>query len=138
MDQSPDVPLASDEELARLRDIRLHLLRLHKTLLDAERVRYEREHGRVAGPFQLLHLVTNDPAFAWLRPLSALIVEFDERMDGDEPLTAAAARVLRDEARVLTTPNEGGDQAQRNYHWALQESPEALMAHGRVMRLLGT
>lgn len=54
------------------------LLELHKTLLDAVRADYEREHGPVPGPGALLQLVTQDAAFAWLRPLSMLLVELDD------------------------------------------------------------
>src|SRR5690349_1128524 len=48
------------------------LLRVHKALLDHERVRYERERGRVGGPGEFLQIVINDPWFAWLRPVSEL------------------------------------------------------------------
>jgi hypothetical protein len=54
------------------------LLDLHKQLLDLVRADYEREHGPIGGPGPLLQLVTQDPAFAWLRPLSMLLVEMDD------------------------------------------------------------
>src|SRR5256885_17202834 len=94
----------SDSE--KLREVRQSLLRLHKALLDGERTRYEREHGRVDDGLRLLNLVANDPWFAWLRQLSALIVQIDERLDSDEPLTAADAKMLRGEARALGSPGD--------------------------------
>jgi hypothetical protein len=57
-----------------LKDLRHGLLRLHKALLDSEQVTYERINGRVASSGQLLQLVMTDPWFAWLRPLSHLVV----------------------------------------------------------------
>lgn len=135
MATSPDAP-ASQEEIERLREIRLALLRLHKALLDVERTRFERDFGRVQSGFAFLKLVVHDPAFAWLRPLSALIVEFDERLDADDPLTAAGARRLRDEARSLTTPEKGGSEYAHNYDRAMQESPDVLLLHRAVAQAL--
>jgi hypothetical protein len=73
------------------------LLGLHKMLLDIVRAEYEREHGAIGGPGPLLQLVTQDPAFAWLRPLSMLLVEMDDptevaRAGGVRPLVEAAFR----------------------------------------------
>lgn len=84
-----------------VRDVRHALLVLHKKLLDAERARYERANGRVPGPGALLQLVLSDPWFAWLRPLSAFVVQVDERLEGDEPLEPAEALALLDQARAL-------------------------------------
>ena len=45
------------------------------------RIEYEREHGRVASSGDLLQLVAFDPTFAWLHPLSELIVQLDELVE---------------------------------------------------------
>ena len=58
-------------------EVRRSLLDLHKALLDAQQIRYEREHGRVRSSGELLGLVLEHPAFAWLRSLSALIARLD-------------------------------------------------------------
>jgi hypothetical protein len=129
--------LASAEERSRIAAIRNSLLALHKILLETERVRYERVNGRVNDMFQLLNLTINDPAFAWLRPMSALIVQIDEQLDDKEnPLTTAQAAALRSEVRELIGPNQIGSEFQRNYHWALQESPDAVIAHSATVRAL--
>ena len=129
--------IASVEDRSRIVTIRNSLLALHKILLETERVRYERVNGRINDMFQLLNLTINDPAFAWLRPLSSLIVQIDEQLDDKEnPLTAAQASALRDEVRQLLGPNQVGSDFQRNYHWALQESPDAVIAHSAAVRSL--
>lgn len=131
---APATP-ASDSDRKQLLTIRNTLLTLHKILLETERVRYERANGRVNDAFQLLNLTINDPAFAWLRPLSALIVQIDEKLDDkDEPMTAAQAKAMRSEIRELLTPSQTGGDFQRNYHWALQESPDAVIAHSAAIR----
>jgi hypothetical protein len=128
---------ASEAQRTQIVAIRNSLLALHKVLLETERVRYERANGRITDMFQLLNLTIHDPAFAWLRPLSALIVQIDERLDDkDKPLTAEDAVNLRKEVREMLTPNQVGADFQRNYHWVLQESPEAVIAHSASVRVL--
>ena len=126
---------ALPEERAHILGIRNSLLALHKILLELERQRYERTNGRINDMFQLLNLTINDPAFAWLRPLSAFIVEIDERADDKEKLmTSAEVAAFLKQARALLTPNQVGNDFQRNYHWALQESPEVVIAHGALLK----
>jgi len=130
-----DAP-ASEAALKQLRDVRKGLLRLHKTLLDAERVHYERVNGRIEGGGILLQLLIHDPWFGWLRPLSELVVQIDERLDADEPTRVSQAKALIDQAKSLLRPSEGGDVFQENYHAALQQTPDVVIAHHEVSVLL--
>ena len=50
--------------------IRDALREVHRALIDVVRAQYEKEHGPVGGPAELLRLLTEDPFFEWLRPLS--------------------------------------------------------------------
>jgi hypothetical protein len=128
---------ATPEERRDLTSIRNQLLAFHKILLELERQRYERTNGRITDMFQLLNLTINDPAFSWLRPLSALIVEIDEKLDDkDEPMTSDQIKAVRKEIRQLLTPSQVGTDFQRNYHWALQESPDAVISHGTLIKAL--
>ena len=71
------------------------LTRSDKALLDAERETYERVHGQITGG-ELLQLAINHEQFAWLHPVSELIVRLDELLDADGPATADdAGRRLR-------------------------------------------
>lgn len=121
-----------------LGDVRMALLRLHKQLLDAEQQRYERDNGRVSSGGALLQLVIHDPAFAWLRPLSGLVVQIDEEIEGDEPMTDERARAMIGEIRSMLIADEEGAVFQKNYHRALQDAPEIVIAHREVTRLLDT
>src|SRR5258706_12368031 len=69
-----------------VQQLRHSILELHKALLDAQRIRYEREHGRIQSAGELLGLVLEHPTFAWLRQLSALIARLDEGMEMREEL----------------------------------------------------
>lgn len=132
-----DTAPASPADLERLRELRHALLALHKALLDDEQQRYEREHGRLESGGRLLQLLVSDPSFAWLRVLSALIVQIDERLDADEPLVTGDVKQLRDDVRTSITSNADGGDFQRNYARALQSSPQVVMLQGRVAQLLG-
>ena len=123
------------EELQRLlRQLRAGLLRLHKALLDSERAAYERVHGQVnAG--ELLQLAINHEQFAWLRPVSELIVSIDEMLDAEEA-TKEEADALVSQAGSLLKPSETGSEFERRYYAAIQREPEVVLAHGDVMRTL--
>lgn len=119
-----------------LERVRMSLLRLHKKLLDAERERYEREHGRIENGSALLQLVINDPFFAWLRKLSELVVEIDERMEGEEPMNDEGARAMFDQIRTMMQPSPRGDAFQQNYDRVVQENPDVVIAHVELTRVL--
>ncbi len=132
----PTDPLASAAQLAWLAEVRTALLRLHKQLLEAEKIRYERTQGRIEGGLAFLQLLTTDPWFAWLRPIGALIVEIDDAADAKDPVFAADVLSLRDRVRTLTAIEPEGTQFQKEYDDAVQASPEVLIAHVALVRVL--
>lgn len=122
---------------ARLETLRSSLLNLHKALVESERVEYEHTVGKIPSPNHFLHLLTNDPWFAWLSPLSRLIVSIDEALDGEEPLTQAGVEGLVKEAAGLLVASESGEGFAQNYFEALQRDPDVVMAQGEVTKLPG-
>ncbi len=58
--------------------MRERLLSLYNALITAEQLTYERIHGRVESPDELLHLVLHDSWFTWLCPLFDLLVRIDQ------------------------------------------------------------
>lgn len=116
----------------KLQELRDALLTLHKTLLESERIGYEQAIGQIPSPNHFLHLVTTDPWFAWLRPLSRLIVTLDEALDAPEPPTPAAVDDLVLQVRRLLVASEEGDGFPRSYFEALQRDPDVVFAHARV------
>src|SRR5438045_214192 len=92
----------------RLVDLRQGLLRLHKALLDSERVSYERVYGRIASSGQFFQLVIGDSWFAWLHQVSELVVQIDEMLEAAEPASAIEATRVIDQARLLLKPSEAG------------------------------
>ena len=123
-----------------LKELRQGLLKLHKLLLDLERRDFERSRGRINNSYEFLQLVLKDPWFDWLHRLSELIVQIDEALDTREPetpMTEDDAQALTERAKVLLAPSETGTQFQKNYFLALQQSPDVVLLHSEVMRLLG-
>ena len=121
----------------KLNDARLGLLALHKALLDYERIRYERTHGRVESSGAFLQLAIGDPQFAWLRSISEMVVQIDQLLVSDEPGAEVDADKVMEQAKKLLRPDENGNDFQRRYHRALQDSPEVVMVHAQWKRLGG-
>jgi len=122
------------EDTARLRDLRRTLLHLHRSLLELERRSFERTSGRVTAG-ELLQLAISHPQFEWLRMISALVVEIDEVLNGEEPATLADFENLMSQARLLLTSPRNED-FKIKYQSALQDEPSVVMAHSAVMQLL--
>ena len=129
----------SDETRERLKLLRQGLLRLHKTLLDLERRDFERARGPIGNSYEFLQVVLKDPWFDWLHRLSELIVQIDEALDphAEIPATEADVTALLERAKALLSPAESGSEFQKNYFLALQQSPDVVLIHSEVVRLLG-
>ena len=130
----------SDRELpgarAGLAALREALLQLHKALLESERISYEAALGPIASPYQFLHVVTSDPWFAWLAPMTQLIAAMDIALDGKEPPTVAGLDALRRQAQTLLVASATGEGFSRHYDEALQRSPDVVFAHAAVAKLI--
>lgn len=119
---------------AQLTAVRHGLLELHKALLDGERGRYEKIHGKVTAG-KMLQLALNDPQFAWLRAMSELIVRIDELLDAEEASDADVEGLLAGARTLLTTTGQSTTFA-REYEASLQRDPQVVVLHGRVARAL--
>ncbi len=119
----------------RLEQLREALLDLHKTLVDSERAGYEAAVGPIQSPNHFLRLLSEDPWFAWLHPLSLLIVAMDEALDARIPLTAPQAEELVLRTRRMLVASEEGEGFPRNYFDALQRDPDVVFAHARAAGL---
>jgi len=120
----------------RLRQTRNGLLDLHKALVDSERVTYEKTIGSIPSPNHFLKLLMQDPWFAWLHPLSQLIVAMDEALDEKEPLTNAGGEALLQQARSLLVVSDQGEGFPMHYFEALQRDPDVVLAHAGVAKIL--
>ena len=123
----------SDSWRAPLAELRAALLRLHKTLLDAERLVYEIEHGPIKSSGDYLQLLIHNERFTWLQPYTNLIVTMDETEESKEPVSADAVEALWARARLLTAVPEQDSPLKK----LLAGSAEVRTALEEVVRLHG-
>ena len=116
-------------------ELRRAVLETHKALMDAQRIRYERLHGRIATSGEFLGLVLEHPQFAWLRALSALIARLDEWLDEDKA-DADELNAVVTALRELIGP-QGQNAVFSSAYWEIvNDVPEATIAHVKLWRLL--
>src|SRR5437870_8735028 len=117
----------------RLLEVASALREVHRALVEATRAAYERDVGPAGGPGQMLKLLTEDPYFAWLHPMSELIVDLDSLLTQEllPPGTVAAVRMEIDR---LTQAGDSPFWAR--YAPFLQAEPPVVMAHGRLRRAI--
>ena len=92
---TPDDPARAELRDA-LRSLSKALIPLHRALIEAARADYTAMFAPISGPHHLLRLINDDPFFAWLKPMTSLIVDIDEMARTDfapEDAKAIAARV---------------------------------------------
>jgi hypothetical protein len=120
-----------------LPDLRERLLALHKLLLDDETRAWQAQHGREVSGQALFRLLLEDPQFAWLRALSGLVSRIDAALDEPDDAAPAATqeRAFLEETLGLLR-SEGHGPFETKYRDALQRSPEIVMAHAAVIKLL--
>ena len=106
--------------------------------MEDQRKVYERTHGRIDSSYHFLELLMNDPWFDWLHRLSELVVQIDEMLAAEEPQVEENAKVLLEQARLLLTPAENGNEFQRKYFAALQQSANVVLAHAEVVKVIST
>lgn len=121
----------SNIDLAAVRQALLHL---HKLLLEFQRRQYEEAYRKITTPGEMYNLVTNHEDFRWLRSLSEVIVSLDEALDNQDISIDQADLVSY--IRKLISPDQQGNEFSQKYHQALHNFPDALVAHGQVVRLL--
>ena len=125
-----------DSQRRLLTELRRALLPLHKTLLEWERKTYERVHGRKMGGGELLQVIMTAPQFAWLHPISELIVRIDQTLDDEAPDTNVDVDAILTQARRLVAPDPTEKPYTERYLTALQEVPDVVVAHGKVTAIL--
>ncbi len=116
--------------------VREALLDLHKALVESERASYEQTMGQVQSANHLLKLLTDDPWFAWLHPLSLLIVSIDEALEDSNSVNIRTATALIKSTRELLVASEEGDGFAGHYYIALQRDADVIMAHSDATKLL--
>jgi hypothetical protein len=125
---TPDDPARATLR-ASLRELSKNLLPLHRALINAARDDYNFAFGDEVTPNRLMQLMQEDPFFAWLKPVTSLIVDIDEmaRVDFEAAdYDAIVARVDR-----LFGTKVDGDFAEK-YVPILQRDVDVAIAHAAL------
>src|SRR5438477_12366905 len=103
-----------------LRELSRTLIPVHRRLIESAKSDYAFAYDADARPSQLVELLQTDPFFAWLKPLTAAIVQIDEMARTDfEPADALA--IARQVEALFAT---------KQYVEILQREVDVAMAHG--------
>jgi hypothetical protein len=124
---TPDSPERA-ETRAALRNISKQLIALHRHLIDAAKDDFAFATGSMPPPAELLQLLTSDPFFDWLKPVTALIIEIDEMARVDFETDAARALVGRVEGLIGTTSGSFAE----HYMPLLQREADITIAHAAL------
>ncbi len=125
-----------DPALQQLREVRLKILRLHKALLESERVTYEQFYGRITSSGEFFRLVVDHEWFNWLRPMSQFIIQMDDVIHAKEPVDLQQVSSLLEQAQIMLQPVEEGTLTEKRYYQAIQRDPDIAMMHGEISKLL--
>ena len=116
----------------RLETLSRKLQQLHALTLETEK-----QFHPVMGGWDLLDKLMKDPAWAWLRPLSALIADIDHVLAQDVPATEYDLAVVASHAReLLAGEGEANAAFVERYLPLLQMSAELISVHGELKKLL--
>jgi hypothetical protein len=127
----------TDTAIDQLKQARMLLLRLHKALLEAEKVTYEIEHGRIQTNMDFFGLVLNHEWFQWLRPMSGLIAEVDEAVGNKKmPITPDVAVVYLERAHAMVIVNPSDPHHGVKYYDAIERDADVARLHVELTEIL--
>jgi hypothetical protein len=112
------------------------LLELHKSLIDEQRKRYERDHGRIGSSNEFLGLVLEHPEFEWIRQLSALIAQLDEWREASDAASDAELAAITSALKALIQPGGAHAEFTRRYWEMAEATPDVLVGHVKLWRML--
>ncbi len=127
-----ELPPRTDTDVrVKLKIVRQTLLSLHKALLDSERTAYQLVHGDVASPAAFLQLLIHDPWFAWLQPVTTLLVQIDEALAAKNPPREdrELERLLEDTRALFSPSRAEANGFWKRYSGTVQRDPAVSLLH---------
>ena len=120
----------------RITQLRHALLELHKAMLDAQRIEYERAHGRIETSGEYLGLVLNHAEFEWIRALSALIAQLDEWAEEMDTASSTGLDGIVEALRALIRRGGSNPAFSVRYWKMVEDEPGVTVGHVKVWRLI--
>lgn len=125
---APDTEVRAAQRAA-LREVSRVLMPLHRALIDVAKEDYAFAYGAVTQPTHLLRLLNDDPFFAWLKPITSLIVDIDEMSRRD--FESADVKAIIERLDVLFGSSPGPEFA-KQYVPILQRSVDVAVSHAAL------
>jgi len=126
---SPDSPERAALRAA-LRETSKALIPLHRLLIDAAKADYAEQFGAINSPTEMLQLLTDDPFFAWLKPITSLILDIDDMARRDfEP---ADAHAIGERLEHLFGPAADDAPFSKHYVPILQREVDVTIGHAAL------
>ena len=122
--------------MAHVEGVRHAMLELHRRLIDAQRIQYEKLHGRVETASEFLGLVLAHGDFEWIRLLSALMAQLDEWRESERRDPAELDAILA-ALRQLLQKDGPNAEFSRKYWEMVEGTPAVLIDHVKLTRILG-
>ena len=122
---TPDSPERAELRDA-LRELSRTLIPVHRRLIESAKSDYAFAYGANARPSELVELLQNDPFFAWLKPLTAVIVDIDEMARTDFEAADVSAIIDRIEKLLGET----------KYIEMLQRDIDVATGHAALRRVM--
>jgi len=116
-----------------LRELSKHLLPLHRALIETARADYAALVAPINGPGHLLQLLNEDSLFAWLKPLTSLIVDIDEMARVDFTQADFDAIVARVDGLFGSAPEAA---FANQYVPVLQRDVDVAIAHAALRQVV--
>ena len=118
---------------AALRETSQALLPLHRGMIDSAKTDYVAATMLEVTPTQLLQIITDDPFFAWLKPVTSLIVDIDEMARKDFEAADVAAIADRVDKLFGGTPDA---EFAAKYVPILQRDVDVAIAHAALRQAM--
>lgn len=130
-----DIDALQEATRTKLNQVSRALLRLHKALLDDERVIYETVNGPVTSPHEMFRLVMSHQQFTWLGKISSLIALLDEATSLRRPATEAIAQGLLAEAITLLKLESEDQTFVERLQRVIKRSAEAKASYDEALKI---
>ncbi len=97
---------------------------VHRRFLELERLDAQKRYEQKFSPLDFLLNLTQDERFAWLRPLSTMIVALDDALDEAEDTPETRKLLLDEIARTLALP-----RIKERYEAHIRSDPDFTFLH---------
>lgn len=114
------------------------LLRIHKTLLQFQKEKYEAQNEKTLTPYDTLHLSMSHEDFDWLRKITSLVVRMDESLDDEKTVLEELHQAVLTEVHSLFDESDIYPDFKTNLKIAQSRDPMLVVQVLELKKKMGT